>query len=67
MCRNKGYTPEKQEHDARWQLDKETGNYFKADYMQVAATSGLPIIMKDTVTQQQCFHECSLGACALVF
>jgi putative SOS response-associated peptidase YedK len=52
MCRNKSYTPEKKEHDTRWQLDKETGNYFKDEYMQVAATSGLPIIMKDTVTQQ---------------
>lgn len=50
MCRHKGYTPDKEEHEHRWSLETAEGgtqDYFVNSYLQNALTSGLPIIMRN--------------------
>ncbi len=49
MCRNKGYTPDKEQHITRWDVDssKSYEDAYATSYMQSALTAGLPIIMRN--------------------
>ena len=52
MCRHKGYTPEKEEHISRWNLEDSSRSYaddvyYASAYMQPALTAGLPVIMRN--------------------
>lgn len=49
MCRNKGYTPDKEEHITRWNIDssKSYEEAYATSYMQPALTAELPVIMRN--------------------
>ena len=52
MCRHKGYTPEKDEHTQRWNLEDSSRSYqdevsYDTSYMQPALTAGIPVIMRN--------------------
>lgn len=59
MCRDRGYTPTKAEHIARWQLDDK--DYYVASYNQIAGTIGLPVIMYDGVEKKNTSTEAVWG------
>ena len=49
MCRNKGYTPDKEVHLSNWHLEEGNPSYsehYATSYMQSALTTGVPIIMR---------------------
>ncbi len=49
MCRNKGYTPDKEQHITRWEIDssKSYEDAYATSYMQPALTAGIPIILRN--------------------
>jgi putative SOS response-associated peptidase YedK len=50
MCRDRGYTPTKNEHIVRWNLDDK--DYYVLSYNHIAGNTGLPIIMYDAVEKK---------------
>ncbi len=61
MCRHKGYTPEKKVHLERWSLEDTPDNFYATSYMQVAASAGLPIIVRDTVEGRNISNDAHWG------
>jgi len=50
MCRDRGYTPVKNEHVLRWKVDEN--DYYSTSYNLIAGQAGLPVIMYDGVKKQ---------------
>jgi putative SOS response-associated peptidase YedK len=50
MCRDRGYTPVKNEHVLRWKVDEN--DFHSTSYNLIAGRTGLPVIMYDGVQQQ---------------
>jgi putative SOS response-associated peptidase YedK len=59
MCRDRGYTPVKNEHVLRWKVDET--DFHSTSYNLIAGRTGLPVILYDGVQQQNTLVDALWG------
>jgi len=50
MCRDRGYTPVKNDHVLRWKVDES--DFYSTSYNLIAGSTGLPVVMYDGVEKR---------------